>query len=986
MSNSAIKRDLPNNQYQAAINANNPNGVNTFATLADIVGGSGGNQIISGAASYSGVGLTYDVSVLVYTIQGTLYSTAAPTQVTLAAADPTFDRIDVIYVDDTQTVGVITGVPSASPVKPQVDNLTQVEVTFVTVPAGAVSPGVTIEEIYEENAGTPTEWAGTATAPVIFNSTVAPYAGTYCIETTANFGSNKNITFTPAAPYTMAGGILTFWLKAKNNMSVSTGKFLVGFYVGGSLVGNSITIGGTPSSTFGFIGSVIGTWQLVSIPISAFGGLPANIDDLRFFTLAGSNTAQFYADRVRILEGVPTPPAPIAGHEIQDEGVALIQRPILDFQGAGVTATDDALNGKTIVTIPGGGATNLTVDSTGVLTGGVLSIGAPNTTFSISDGTGQIVTTAGVKTPVSWSGKTNIPVTNIATQLITFVAIDSGGNVIQSTTRFTAIQARTLIVLGVVVHVNLTNVDAVNNEQHIAFNAMSSVYDGFESLGFFNVSGNVYSANGANLTMNKSAGVMFKMGSNYDVTNQNPHQRTLGALAPVTFQYRFSNGDNGVTGTNVDPNNLDNGAGGLTAVGTNKWSVQRIYSFTSNNVKVQRGVADYTTKELALSAISTEAYTTEPSIAANGLLRGWLIVKQGATALNDPNQATFLAAGKLGESATGGGASTAIDLQTAYNNSIANPEILTNATNGPISVRQGSGADNDFVYEGKNGLGATTFSVEAGGAIIGANLKKANFFAITNPSTTNDITQGYAVGSIWLNTSTDIAYVCLDSTASNAVWRQYGHTIEDEGTPVTQRNNMNFTGAGVSVSDIGGKTVVTIPGGGAGSVKYFRNLWMYNVVGAVGYTWNGTSISAPTAAITSTAHPHRLFNFSGTNNQHQGIYFEQQLPSFYTAGANIRVTLNVTALTATGGAVFYAGLTQPTAGNVLGGTTETEWIAQTATFTGVTGYHVVQLTFNFTGTNMSPGDSLLFRVYRDPNDAGDNLGTVGIVSIAIEEL
>ena len=41
-----------------------------------------------------------------------------------------------------------------------------------------------------------------------------------------------------------------------------------------------------------------------------------------------------------------------------------------------------------------------------------------------------------------------------------------------------------------------------------------------------------------------------------------------------------------------------------------------------------------------------------------------------------------------------------------------------------------------------------------------------------------------------------------------------GHAIEDEGTPLTQRDTLNFTGAGVTVTDAGGKTVVTIPGGG----------------------------------------------------------------------------------------------------------------------------------------------------------------------------
>lgn len=41
-----------------------------------------------------------------------------------------------------------------------------------------------------------------------------------------------------------------------------------------------------------------------------------------------------------------------------------------------------------------------------------------------------------------------------------------------------------------------------------------------------------------------------------------------------------------------------------------------------------------------------------------------------------------------------------------------------------------------------------------------------------------------------------------------------GHTIEDEGTPLTARTSLNFTGAGVTAADSGGKTVVTISSGG----------------------------------------------------------------------------------------------------------------------------------------------------------------------------
>lgn len=43
-----------------------------------------------------------------------------------------------------------------------------------------------------------------------------------------------------------------------------------------------------------------------------------------------------------------------------------------------------------------------------------------------------------------------------------------------------------------------------------------------------------------------------------------------------------------------------------------------------------------------------------------------------------------------------------------------------------------------------------------------------------------------------------------------------GHTIQADGTPLTPRTNLNFIGAGVSVSDDAGSdaTIITIPGGG----------------------------------------------------------------------------------------------------------------------------------------------------------------------------
>jgi len=57
----------------------------------------------------------------------------------------------------------------------------------------------------------------------------------------------------------------------------------------------------------------------------------------------------------------------------------------------------------------------------------------------------------------------------------------------------------------------------------------------------------------------------------------------------------------------------------------------------------------------------------------------------------------------------------------------------------------------------------------------------------------------------------------LDTALQNLVNSTEGHVIEDEGTPLPQQNNLNFTGE-ITASDSGGKTVVDVPIGAGASV------------------------------------------------------------------------------------------------------------------------------------------------------------------------
>jgi hypothetical protein len=52
-----------------------------------------------------------------------------------------------------------------------------------------------------------------------------------------------------------------------------------------------------------------------------------------------------------------------------------------------------------------------------------------------------------------------------------------------------------------------------------------------------------------------------------------------------------------------------------------------------------------------------------------------------------------------------------------------------------------------------------------------------NYSAAVNPSITDDSSVGFLIGSRWINTTTDTEYVCVDNTASGAIWQQASNLL-----------------------------------------------------------------------------------------------------------------------------------------------------------------------------------------------------------------
>ena len=51
-------------------------------------------------------------------------------------------------------------------------------------------------------------------------------------------------------------------------------------------------------------------------------------------------------------------------------------------------------------------------------------------------------------------------------------------------------------------------------------------------------------------------------------------------------------------------------------------------------------------------------------------------------------------------------------------------------------------------------------------------IPQSNYSATTAPTVGDDSGDGYSVGSVWVNVTTDTGYLCVDATLGAAVWKQ----------------------------------------------------------------------------------------------------------------------------------------------------------------------------------------------------------------------
>lgn len=302
------------------------------------------------------------------------------------------------------------------------------------------------------------------------------------------------------------------------------------------------------------------------------------------------------------------------------------------------------------------------VMDTGIISGGDISVNGSNPqAVDISAVTGFIVdeiTDPDVPavTRVRRAAQTVALSGASLTRVITWWLMDSAGTVIQQATRPTNAQRRTHLVLGVTAYNSGTSsIFADQSLPVISAQPMNQLADLMDSLGPFVISGNVLTANGANLSLNKSAGTVFARAFNHfagPTLTRDPHVSSTAAQTPVTLR-RLSQVEQfppPATTTTINPALWDNG-GVLTAVTGNDATIQRVWLFPANNtadqVVVQYGQELYADLNTALDSLGQTGYIVNPTTVQTAALIAYIVVRGNATALNDPAQCIIKVAGRF---------------------------------------------------------------------------------------------------------------------------------------------------------------------------------------------------------------------------------------------------------------------------------------------------------------------------------------------------
>jgi hypothetical protein len=388
--------------------------------------------------------------------------------------------------------------------------------------------------------------------------------------------------------------------------------------------------------------------------------------------------------------------------------------------------------------------------STGLISGGIITInGSDASKFDMAAGQGLILNYTSIPARiknVTIPARTAQTVTNIASQDQTFILIDTTGAIIQSPTFPSPTQRRQYIYAGRLSHSSRTTIGTAETTPDFTYSLGGQYYDFLDAYGKFNISGNVITANDGNLKLDKSAGKVFARSSNYANNILEPHTPTTGALTALSFKYNTRTLSLTTSLTDLDPTNYDNG-GTVTAISGsgNQATIQRLFLFPNNVIRIQYGGVVYPSLNAATAAISTEVSVINPILGENAVPIALIAITKNATALNNSSMAAIF---PISKGSIGGGNTFVLDTITrftgiatlgkTYNDSLTLSNSISLKADKATTITVGSGTSAQDISTNRTFLGNVP-NVDATNAtnITSGTLPNARLSAVPNSSLAN---------------------------------------------------------------------------------------------------------------------------------------------------------------------------------------------------------------------------------------------------------
>lgn len=260
------------------------------------------NGLISGRVDWL-EDLDFRVSDLTYSLDNNIYNVNA-LNITLQPADLTLSRIDVFIADIQGSVSILEGIPSANPIKPEINPLTQIELTFVLIEANSTQPqGVSLESVYTENEGAPNEWNTAASSGAIdFNNTTDPATDINAIAI-QNYSNFDTLSFTKDS---LVNTTSFNYLRFKIKNSLSQIGFLIQMYNGNTLVSGEYSVI-FKDDTYNYTSQNTTEYQNVFIPKEDFQFTNTEFDRIDFKLLeviSSPSNSLHYIDDITIGFGM----------------------------------------------------------------------------------------------------------------------------------------------------------------------------------------------------------------------------------------------------------------------------------------------------------------------------------------------------------------------------------------------------------------------------------------------------------------------------------------------------------------------------------------------------------------------------------------------------------------------------------------------------------------------------------------------------------